>query len=370
MRLGTVAAVALTALVAGPAAAPAVTRPARVSITDSKLAPAIVTIHVGGSVEWRNGGARPHGLRGAVTTPTPIPVGQTFRKRFPRAGTYHYALADNPDVQGTVIVLAGGGGPGRARGGGLVTHRYRGTFALAYRESYEFYDGRYGTKQGPCNNEIGRGIRDVSYRVALRNVRYIRIFTIENLTSADSPGHVATGHEHVDATVPEHHSPNVTGCQDVEGRPASDPASDQSVSCDNQYRGTPISMRLLWSARVVQGRFQFDNSGRRVTTLQCGPNFDGGLATAGVNLSSFPLALNVVADRLAWDEGNTSPATRAEANALRAGRAVTIRRRVDLDFTADCCNFWNPDVARYLVFNRNGAVFHVRGALTIALRPA
>jgi hypothetical protein len=49
---------------------------------------------------------------------------------------------------------------------------------------------------------------------------------------------------------------------------------------------------------------------------------------------------------------------------------VTIRRRVDLDFTADCCNFWNPDVARYLVSNRNGAVFHVRGALTIALRPA
>jgi hypothetical protein len=368
MRLGTVAAVALTALVAGPAAAPAVIRPARVSIADSKLAPAIVTIRLGGSVEWRNGGTRPQGLRGAVTTPTPIPVGQTFHRQFRRAGTYHYALADDPDVQGTVIVAAGGG-PGRARGG-LVTHRYRGTFALAYRESYDFYDGRYGTRHGPCNNEVGSGIRDVSYRVALRNVRYTRIFTLENLTSAASPGHLATGHEHVDATVPEQHSPNVAGCHDVEGRPASDPAADQSVSCDNQYRGTPISMRLLWSSRVVQGRFQFDNSGPRVTTLQCGPNFDGGLTIAGVNLSSFPLALNVVADRLAWDEGNTSPATRGEASALRAGRAVTIRRRVDLDFTADCCNFWNPDVARYLVFNRNGAVFHVRGALTIALRPA
>ena len=54
------------------------------------------------------------------------------------------------------------------------------------------------------------------------------------------------------------------------------------------------------------------------------------------------LPLNLVGDRVNYDNALTNAATLAEVDAMRAGRAFTVARRVDLNFTTPCCEGLNP----------------------------
>jgi hypothetical protein len=321
-------------------------------------------------VKWHNDGARAHGLIGKVKTDADIAPGRDFKRRFTIPGRYDYALKDHPDTTGSIIVTGRGGGTVRPPGGGsqTQTHRYRGTLSLSFREDYQFYDGVFASTEGPCNGETGNGSRVVSYDVKLRDVRYTRLGRFESLASASSPGRVGLGHEHVKAKIQREGAPPTIECTTVEGNPLDDPPADEDVGCDNRYTGKPMKMTLMWVRTAAQGRFQFSNDGPPVKTLECGPHFIGGLAIAGPDITTFPFPLNLVPAQLAYDSGNTSPATRSEVGALRAGRAVTIERSIRLNFTADCCNGWSPPGRGVLA--RIGARFRVRATLRVRLTPA
>jgi plastocyanin len=365
-----IASAALLALVALAPGAHARQKP-EVSITDSALKPAILVVPAGTRVTWRNDGRHAHGLTGKVTTPQDLAPGQTYKRLFRVPGRYDYTLRDRPDTAGAVIVTARGGPripPPPGRGLHVVTHRYKGTFSLSFREDYQFYDGALGTTEGACNGETGKGSRVVSYDVRLRDVKYERVLHIENLTTARSPGRVGVGHEHVDAKL-QRPGAKSNECTKADGDPILDPPADDPVTCDNVYTGAALKLRFLWSRGVAQNRFQFANDGPRVKTLECGPHYLGGLAIAAPGATTFPYPLNLAGgDKLAWDLGNTSPATTAEVRALRAGRAVTITRSLLLNFTADCCNGWAPRDRGVLA--RIGAKWRVRASLRVKLVPA
>jgi plastocyanin len=365
---------AIAVLLALGAAAPAAgaRQKPEVSISDASLKPAILVVAPGTFVTWRNDGRHPHGLAGRVVTPADLAPGQTYQRRFTIPGRYDYATKDRPDVTGSLIVTGRSGGgtrialpPSSLR---VVTHRYNGTLSLSFREDYQFYDGAMGTTAGPCNGETGRGSRVVSYDIRLRGAKYTRVLRIENFTTLRSPGHVRVGHEHVDAHLP-HPGAKSNQCVKADGDPISDPPADDPVSCDNVYTGAALTNRFLWSRGIAQNRFGLSNDGPRIETLECGPHYVGGLAIAAPNPDPFPYPLNLVGgDKLAWDTGNTSPATVAEVRALRAGRAVTIERRLFLHFTADCCNGWAPRDRGVLA--RIGAKWTVRASLRVRLTPA
>lgn len=91
----------------GPQPVPSGTAHAAVVRESDELefAPATSSIHAGDVVEWRNSGTSPHNVTfdGYVQS-SPMQGGESFRLRFPRAGTYAYVCTFHAGMAGTITV--------------------------------------------------------------------------------------------------------------------------------------------------------------------------------------------------------------------------------------------------------------------------
>ena len=87
-------------------AAPVENKPIKVSIANFEFTPPEVTIAPGESVTWVNDDGAPHGLEyndGASGKDLLLP-GESYNRRFDRAGTYEYNCSVHPYMTGRVIV--------------------------------------------------------------------------------------------------------------------------------------------------------------------------------------------------------------------------------------------------------------------------
>ena len=105
LTLGAAAAV----LVLLTVAAPVVAADKRVTITDFRFVPRVVTIGVGDRVTWVNDDAVEHDADGAGWSTSLLAQGERDSVRFNRAGTYRYICSIHPTMTGTVVVRASGG---------------------------------------------------------------------------------------------------------------------------------------------------------------------------------------------------------------------------------------------------------------------
>ncbi len=79
------------------------------------------------------------------------------------------------------------------------------------------------------------------------------------------------------------------------------------------------------------------------------------------------LPLNLVGYRVNYDEGQTNALTSSELRSLRAGRAFTTSRRVDLNFTTPCCEGFNPNAGGILA--RIANIHRYVASMTISFTP-
>ena len=80
-----------------------------VAISGFAYKPATLRTTVGKAVTWRNDDAAPHTASAAGFSSPQLAKGDTYRRRFARAGTYAYVCALHPGMRGKVVVAAGGG---------------------------------------------------------------------------------------------------------------------------------------------------------------------------------------------------------------------------------------------------------------------
>ena len=99
---------------AGPVASSA-----EVSMGDKSFQPATVTVGAGGTVTWRNTSDREHTVTADDQTfdSDVLGGGQTFRRRFDRAGTFAYRCLIHSDMTGSVVVTGGGASDGAGSSG-------------------------------------------------------------------------------------------------------------------------------------------------------------------------------------------------------------------------------------------------------------
>lgn len=76
-----------------------------ITITDTSVSPASVTVKPGGRVVWQNNGKQSHiiAVKGGVTSP-PIKAGSSASHVFEKDGTYTYTDPQTPAIQGTIVV--------------------------------------------------------------------------------------------------------------------------------------------------------------------------------------------------------------------------------------------------------------------------
>ncbi len=78
-----------------------------VDIGDNFYEPELVTVPVGGSVTWTNGGAEPHTATARdreVLQSDALKQGEPYTETFEAAGTYEYFCEFHPNMKGTVVV--------------------------------------------------------------------------------------------------------------------------------------------------------------------------------------------------------------------------------------------------------------------------
>lgn len=77
-----------------------------ISIKDGKFTPATVTINVNDSVEWTNDDNRDHRITASDDSfdSGKLKPGDTYSKKFTKAGTYTYSCALHPREKGKIIV--------------------------------------------------------------------------------------------------------------------------------------------------------------------------------------------------------------------------------------------------------------------------
>ncbi len=98
------------ALAAVALALPTATATATVGATDNAFGPNNVTVSVGDTVTWRNGGQNAHEVNGAAFASGNLDPGKTYSWRATRAGTYPYVCRYHQSIgmTGTVVVRASG----------------------------------------------------------------------------------------------------------------------------------------------------------------------------------------------------------------------------------------------------------------------
>ncbi len=91
----------------GPEPAPPGTAAALVVKETDELAfaPSTASIAAGDVVEWRNSGTTPHNVTFEESAQSsPMQGGESFRLRFPRAGSYAYLCTFHAGMAGTITV--------------------------------------------------------------------------------------------------------------------------------------------------------------------------------------------------------------------------------------------------------------------------
>lgn len=348
-------------LLSAPVASAAVE--ANVAITDDRLEPAVTVVPMGADVIWTNKGNAIHGVGGdGFASPTLMP-GQTFTQRFDRPGSYDYADTANPDMTGTVLVVAGAAHPKRKSGSD--TNRFSGTLKLNLSETYKFYDGRWRSVVGACNAQVGAGSRLVSMTIRFKNVKYARAGSIEVL-SGSGVGRFARLTERMTSKIADGVSgPFTPLCQD--GVTENEFNAVHEANCERNLTGTRVRGRLSWSRTIRSGRLQF-MAESSASNDACGPHFIGGLALTNVDPNALPFSVTATSNM--WDSVSTDPLTRAEVTRLRGGRRLKVRRSLALNFTTDCCMGFNPRTTDPIgVWVRTGVVMKTSGDVTLTLRP-
>lgn len=357
----------LFAAVAALLVCPSVASGARtVSLGPSGFDPIVTIVSPGTRVTWENdtGGVASivvSDRRGELVARSPdLPPGGSFEHRFRSLGQFRVRNSANEAFEGTVIVAARGGRTRRPRG--HAEYRYRGSLSLSVNESWKYYDDQEKSTDAPCNGMIGDGSRIVRLRLPMRNVQYVRIGRLEVLRAAHVRGRWRVHREQQDAKVSDPGRGPYTTCRDG----TTDVAPVYDADCSRSLAGKPVDITFGWPS---SRRFLFSNDAPEPKADRCGPDHQGGLAIAARHLQRGlgGLPLNLLADEAPYGTGNTSPATPAEARAIRRGRPVLIRRSIFLTFTADCCNQWTPP-GTPSTYVRVGAVFTIFAQLEIRLR--
>ena len=349
-------------------AAPAAAATAEVGIDATKFDPAVLVVAPGTVVKWTNRDFQARRLGGDVDSPS-IPPGKAFEQRFPRPGIFHYADEENPLLTGTIVV--GGAASGKSRypdpsGPRAITHRWRASLRIDLRESWKYMDGKFLSFEGVCNAQVGRGARQVSLQASFPSVEYKRFGRLEILNGKSSPYRIQRYRETIDSKSSNPSGPGSVDCGD--GSRDVPPLVEQK--CDHDYAGTRLRAELSWSPRIASGRFQWphDYLGKRPSgEANCGHSFLGAGSLVGLDADRLPWDPGA-GGVLLYDHGRTSPVTVAEARALRDGRAVTIRRSFELQFSVDCCVEWH-EADKPGTYVRVGARHMARGAVTIRLTP-
>lgn len=356
-------AAATLAICAGPAQA----IEAKVSITDSMFKPAVVTVAPGTDVVWTNDGTALHTIKSDdfPSSPALIP-GQTHTQRFSRIGVYDYTDATNVNVTGTVIVAAAVRRPRRPRGGDQnKTHEYKGTFRLEVNESYNFFDGRWRSLTGACNAQIGDGSRKVIITANLKKADYTRIGAVESLESEKQQARASTYVERMTSKIADSSGPFTPLCQN--GTTPNGPKAVHDANCSADRSGKRFKFDFRWVRSVARGRYAFGPSNFESPADWCGPNYASGLPLVGIEDDHLPLV--IAGGHLLWDSGTTSSSTAGEVRQLRAGRPVTIKRELRLQYTADCCMGVDPrPIPTAGVYADTGLVIKMGATLTVKLR--
>lgn len=358
--LATASSLLTGAMRAGPSAAatPAV---AKVSITEQGFTPAVVVVVVGTTVQWKNNGTQPHSLAGQVDSPSALVPGASYRRRFTTPGEYTYHDGLHSDSTGTVVVIIGGSTrPARAHGN--ATYHYSATLSLVVDDAWTYYDGEWDSTTGICDAQVGSGVRLEHLTVHFPNVTYDRLQSphIEALFANDVRGSFGKTTESVESLISGADSPEVECPDGSTFREATQPAD-----CHHTFTGKPVVLSLSWSPTATSNEFLITNSGPELPPGSCGSQIVGALVLVGVREAVLPL--NLVGYRINYDEAQTNAATTAEVNAMRAGRAFTVSRSVDLDFTTPCCEGFNPGHGG--IWARTGNIHSYKASLTIRFTP-
>lgn len=331
-----------------------------VTVSEQGFSPAVVVVPTGTVVRWRNDGSGPHLLSGEVRSPNELQPGESYERRFISPGDYSYHDGDDPDHAATVVVVAGSERPPRAPGS--ASHHYSAVLKLFVDDQWTYYDPEWGTLTGPCNAQTGTGERLIHLDVLFPNVTYLRVPSIgvEALTSPPVPGRFGDSGETIKSYIAGDSSPVVT-CPDG----ISEPTANQPANCVRSFTGKRVVLSLGWNPTATKDRFLITNSGPVITPGSCGSQIVGALVLVGVKNPVLPL--NLVGNRVDYDEGQTNAATLTEVQAMRAGRAFTVARRVDLNFTTPCCEGFNPGPGG--IWARIGNIHRYIASLTITFTP-
>ncbi len=338
-----------------------------VSVTEQGFSPAVVVVPTGTVVRWQNNGKLAHSLSGQVRSPSDLQPGESYQRRFTSPGEYNYVDGRHRASTGTVVVIAGSGRPpagsGRPpRAHGNATYHYSASLKLSVDDQWTYYDPQWGSSTGPCNAQIGSGERLIHLDVHFLNVTYERVSSIgvEALTSPSVPGRFGDSGETIKSQIAGNSSPVVT-CPDG----STEPTANQRANCYRSFTGKRVLLSLSWNPTATKNRFLISNHGPVITPGSCGSQIVGALALVGVKKPVLPL--NLVGYRVNYDEALTDAATLAEVHAMRAGRAFTVNRRVDLNFTTPCCEGFNPGAGG--IWARTANIHRYIASLTISFKP-
>ncbi|MGO8875469.1 MAG: hypothetical protein ACLQNG_06860 [Acidimicrobiales bacterium] len=116
----------------------------------------------------------------------------------------------------------------------------------------------------------------------------------------------------------------------------------QQDDCDRNDTGKPVTMSLSWGPTATKNTFLVTDRGPQIKPVLCQSAISAALSLVGVGPLVL-LPLNVGVDEgVAYDSAQTDAATMSEVSALRAGRALTVSRRIQLNFTTSCCDGFHP----------------------------
>src|SRR4051794_11032268 len=346
--------VPLAAAILLVAAAPAYAATRTITI-GSAFTPSVLVVSPGTTPVWHNADGQAHTFSGDVNSNTIAPGASTAPRVINRQGQYHYALAGNGAVKGTIIVTRAARRPHVALG--AANRTYRGSLTLTVNEKYSFYDNQWRSLAGACNAEVGDGTRLVVMRVALPKVRYFRGHGAESLAQRGAHATWTRYAEQVAGKTSTSSSPQVA-CPDG----TTDQAADQSVNCFRDHAGAHARGTFAWAPNGTGGRFEFVS--HRPSIGRCGTSFAGILQSLGAPGTSLPVNLDDAG--FSYSSISTTPSTTLEVRGIRAGHHIRVVRQMNLQFTTGCCDGYQPQGE---ADTRVGTVHTVTARLVLSLRP-
>ncbi len=336
---------------------------AKVSITDQGFSPAVAVVPIGTTVRWTNNGKLTHSLSGQVHSPGIIRPGGTYQRKFTAPGEYQYHDGTHPDSTGTVVVTAGAGNLPSAHGN--ATHYYKATMNFDVSESWTYYDPAVGSTTGTCNPEVGSGSRDEHLTVNYPDVTYAR-YPKEHIEGFYAAKYAAARFSSFRVQITMKYAADTEPMITCPGG-GTGYAPTTPDNCSQNYTGKKVLLSLIWGPETTGDRIEFSNFGPAIKLGDCqGANqILGALVLVGVK-GFTPLPLNVVGYQVNYDEATTAKLAPADVQALRAGRAFTVKFGVTLHFTTPCCDgFDTPEGLPAVI----GAIHAYTASLSIHFTP-